>query len=142
MDEIVGLVEEAGPYVGAALAVYGAGILTRMGEATVEASAAPAASLGRRLLHLVWARRDDRGRAALEQAVEDAAAEPEDAEATAALRQQLKRALREDAELRDQIAALLPPAAGATTITASGQRAIAAHSIGIAVTGDNNTVHG
>ncbi|NUS17633.1 MAG: hypothetical protein HOY69_40605 [Streptomyces sp.] len=147
--EIAQLVEQAGPYLTAAVGAYGAAVLARAEDAAADVvagavtdAADATAGLGRRLLHAVWRRGDPRGRTALEDAVRDAADEPDDADAAAALRQQLKRALREDAELRAEIAALVgAPAQGSVTVTASGTRAIAAQNIGVAVTGDHATVH-
>ncbi|MGW7613098.1 hypothetical protein ACWGKW_38830 [Streptomyces sp. NPDC054766] len=57
-----------------------------------------------------------------------------------ALRHQLKRALREDAELMRELMVLLP-ASGGVTINVSGTRAIGAQHIGIAASGDNTTIH-
>jgi hypothetical protein len=88
----------------------------------------------------VWRRHDAQGRAELEAAVHDAAEAPEDADAAAALRQQVKRALREDAELRAELARLLPALGETANVTASGERSIAAKTIGTAVTGDNTTI--
>ncbi|WP_406271117.1 hypothetical protein OHT93_20200 [Streptomyces sp. NBC_00191] len=132
--EIVQFVAQAGPFLTAALGAYGAGVLTRTEDAAVEATA----NVGRRMLQAVWRRRDEEGRAELEAAVQDAAEEPEDEDATAELRQQIKRALREDEELLRELAGLLP--AGRVTVTASGERAIAAQTITNAITGDNATV--
>ncbi|MGW1545001.1 hypothetical protein ACWCPM_33135 [Streptomyces sp. NPDC002309] len=134
--EIVQFVGQAGPYLTAALGAYGAGVLTRAENAAVEATA----NVGRRMLQSVWRRRDEQGRAELEAAVQDAAEATDDEDAAAAMRQQLKRAVREDAELLRELAALLPSAGGPVTVTASGERSIAAQTIGIAVTGDNATL--
>ncbi|WP_149823545.1 hypothetical protein [Streptomyces tailanensis] len=132
--EIVQLVGQAGPYLTAAVVAYGTGVLTRAESAAVEATA----NIGRRMLQAVWHRRDEQGRAELESAVADAAREPSDGDASAALRQQIKRALREDAELLRELAGLLP--SGGVTVTASGTRAIAAGgNIGVAITGDGHT---
>ncbi|WP_326580454.1 hypothetical protein OG889_21775 [Streptomyces sp. NBC_00481] len=134
--DIVQLVGQAGPYVTAAVVAYGTGVLTRAENAAVEATA----NIGRRMLQAVWHRRDEQGRAELESAVADAAEEPSDEDAAAALRQQIKRALREDAELRRELAGLLPSeGGGSVTVTASGTRAIAAGgNIGVAITGDGH----
>lgn len=134
--EIVQFVGQAGPYLTAALGAYGAGVLTRAENAAVEATA----NVGRRMLQSVWRRRDEQGRAELEAAVQDAAEATDDEDAAAAMRQQLKRAVREDAELLRELTALLPSAGGPVTVTASGERSIAAQTIGIAVTGDNATL--
>lgn len=138
--EIVQLVEQAGPYLSAAVGAYGATVLSRAQGAAVGAAADATAGLGQRILQLVWHRRDDQGRDALEAAVREAAEEPDDEDAAGALRQQIKRALREDAELAREIAGLLP-AAGGVTVNVSGTRAIGAQHIGIAASGDNTTIH-
>lgn len=134
--EIVQFLEQAGPYLSAALGAYGAGVLARAEDAAVGATA----NAGRSILHAVWRRRSPAERPELEAAVREAAEEPEDADAAAALRQQIKRTLREDPQLLAELAAQLPPT-GAVTITASGERSIAAQTIGTAVTGDNTTIH-
>ncbi|MFF8534197.1 hypothetical protein ACF07B_19960 [Streptomyces sp. NPDC015532] len=134
--EIVQLVAQASPYMSAALGAYGGAVLTRAEDAAVDATA----NLGRRILQAVWSRRNEDEQTALEHAVQDASADAEDTDAAAALRQQLKRALRDDEELRRELAALMPEPSGTITITASGDRAIAAHSIGTAVTGDNTRI--
>ncbi|MER6530604.1 hypothetical protein [Streptomyces sp. NPDC001508] len=133
--EIVQFMGQAGPYLTAALGAYGTGVLTRAEDAAVEATA----NVGRRMLRAVWRSRDEQGRAELETAVQDAAEEAGDAEAAdaaAALRRQIRRTVREDAGLLRELAALLP-AGGPVTVTASGERSIAARTIGTAVTGDN-----
>jgi acyl-CoA reductase-like NAD-dependent aldehyde dehydrogenase len=134
--EIVQLVEQAGPYLTTAVSAYGVAVFTRAESAAVDATA----NLGRRLLQAVWHRRDEQGRAELEAAVQDAAKAPEDEDAAAAVRQQIKRALREDAELLAELARILPAAGETVNVTASGERSIAAKTIGTAVTGDNTTI--
>ncbi|WUH93729.1 hypothetical protein OG900_28855 [Streptomyces sp. NBC_00433] len=139
--EVVQLMEQVGPYLSTALGAYGAAVLTRAEDAVVDAGADGSARLGRRILHAVWRQREEPARAALEGAVSDAAAEPQDADAAAALRQQVKKALQEDQDLRRELARLLAAAgAGTVNVTASGERAIAAQHIGTAITGDNATV--
>lgn len=137
--EIAELVQQSGPYLTAALGAYGGAVLTRAEDAAADATA----NAGRRLLRAVWHRRGPEGQAALEAAVQDAAEESGDEDAQAALRQQLRRALREDPALLAEVAALLPtPSPGSLTITASGTRSIAAHTIGTAITGDHaQTTH-
>ncbi|ALO95114.1 hypothetical protein SHL15_4012 [Streptomyces hygroscopicus subsp. limoneus] len=130
------LVEQAGPYLSTAVGAYGAAVFSRAENAAVDATA----NLGRRILQTVWRRRDAQGRAELEAAVQDAAEAPEDADAAAAVRQQLKRALREDAELLAELARMLPTGGETVTVTASGERSIAAKTIGTAVTGDHTTI--
>ncbi|WP_116215744.1 hypothetical protein [Streptomyces olivoreticuli] len=132
--EIVTVMDQVGPYLTAALGAYGVGVLGRAEDAAVDATA----NIGRRVLHAVWRRRGAQERAALEAAVQDVAAEPGDEDAAAALRQQIKRALREDAELLKELSALVPT--GPVTVTASGERSIAAQTITTAVSGDHNTI--
>ncbi|KAB1990170.1 hypothetical protein [Streptomyces triticiradicis] len=128
--------EQAGPAVSAAVGAYGAGVLTRTQDAAADATVGP----GRRILQAVWGRRDEAGRTELERAVNEAAEEPEDPDTAAALRQLLKRALRDDPALREELTALFPaPAPGVTSITAVGPRSIAAQHIGTAITGDGHT---
>ncbi|MCX4973191.1 hypothetical protein [Streptomyces sp. NBC_00620] len=134
--EIVQLVGQAGPYLTTAVGAYGVAVLTRAEDAAVDATA----NLGRRMLQAVWRRRDAQGRAELEAAVQDTAEAPGDEDAAAALRQQIKRALREDAELLAELTRILPAGGETVHVTASGERSIAAKTIGTAVTGDNTTI--
>ncbi|MFE0384639.1 hypothetical protein ACFW1F_11210 [Streptomyces bungoensis] len=134
--EIVQLVEQAGPYLSTAVSAYGVAVFSRAESAAVDATA----NLGRRILQAVWRRRGEQGRAELEAAVQDAVEAPDDADAAAAVRQQIKRALREDAELLAELARLLPASGETVNVTASGERSIAAKTITTAVTGDNTTI--
>ncbi|MFF8031298.1 hypothetical protein [Streptomyces sp. NPDC016626] len=134
--EIVQLVEQAGPYLTTAVSAYGAAVFTRAESVAADATA----DLGRRILRAVWRRRDEQGRAELEAAVQDAAEASEDEDAAAAVRQQVKCALREDAELRAELARMLPASGETVNVTASGERSIAAKTIGTAVTGDHTTI--
>ncbi|MDH6119332.1 hypothetical protein [Kitasatospora sp. GAS204B] len=133
--ELVQLVEQAGPYVSAAVTAYGAAVLTRAQDAAVDATA----NLGQRILQTVWQRRQRSDQAALTVSVAEAAAEPENPEAAADLRRQIERALREDDRLREDVAAMLPPTPQ-VVITASGERGIAAQHIGTVINGDNTTI--
>jgi hypothetical protein len=131
--EIAQFVGQAGPYLTAALGAYGAGVLSRTEDAAAEATA----NVGRRMLRALWRRGDQRARAGLEAAVQDAAAEPDDPDALAALRQQIKRALREDGELLRELVELMPITGGAVTVVAVGERSVASQRINNAFTGDN-----
>jgi hypothetical protein len=134
--EVAQLVELAGPNLTAAVGAYGVAVLPRAENTAVDATA----NMGRRILEAVWRRRNDQGRAELEAAVQDAADGPADTDAAAAVRQQIKRALREDAELLAELARLLPPPDETVNVTASGERSIAAKTIGTAVTRDIMTI--
>ncbi|MFE0348639.1 hypothetical protein [Streptomyces griseoluteus] len=134
--EVVQLMEQAGPYLTAAVGAYGTAVLTRAQDAAADATV----GLGQRILQLVWRRGDEAGRAELERVVGEAADEQDVAYSAAVLSRALRRALRDDPGLREELSELLPaPAAGTVTITASGERAIAAQHIGTAITGDGHT---
>ncbi|MFF9396986.1 hypothetical protein [Streptomyces griseoluteus] len=135
-QEIALWVEQAGPAVTAAVSAYGTAVLTRAQDAAADATV----GVGQRILQAVWRRRDEAGRAELEQVVDEAVEEDSEAYTTAVLSRMLKRALLDDDQLRQELTALLPaPAAGAVTITAAGERSIAAQHIGTAITGDGHT---
>ncbi|WP_353943368.1 hypothetical protein ABII15_18135 [Streptomyces sp. HUAS MG91] len=136
--EMAELAGQAGQYLAPAVSAYGAAVLTRAESAAADGTA----NVGRRILRAVWRRRDERGRAELEAAVRDVDEAPDDEDAAAALRQQIKRALRDDAELRAELAGLLPAGGGTVNVTASGERSIAADTITNAVTGDHVTFGG
>ncbi|MGW1756756.1 hypothetical protein [Streptomyces mirabilis] len=130
------LVEQTGPAVTAAVGAYGVAVLTRAQDAAVEATV----GLGQRILQLVWRRRDEAGRTELERVLGEAADEQDEAYSMAVLGRLLRRALQDDPGLREELSALLPVStAGAVTITASGERSIAAQHIGTAITGDGHT---
>ncbi|MGW4562798.1 hypothetical protein ACWEN3_10430 [Streptomyces sp. NPDC004561] len=130
------MVEQAGPAVTAAVGAYGVAVLNRTQDAVAEATV----GLGQRILQLLWRRGNEAGRAELERVVGEAADEQDDTYSTAVLGRLLRRALQDDPELREELSAMLPaPAAGTVTITASGERSIAAQHIGTAITGDGHT---
>ena len=134
--EIAQLVGQAGPAVTAAVGAYGAAVLTRAQDAAAEATV----GLGQRILQLVWRHRDEAGRTELERVVDEAADEQDDAYSTAVLGRLLRRALQDDPGLRHELSVMLPtPAAGTVTVTASGERAIAAQHIDTAISGDGYT---
>ncbi|WP_253266169.1 hypothetical protein [Streptomyces sp. 6-11-2] len=111
-------------------------MLTRTQDAAADATV----GLGQRILQLVWRRRDEAGRAELERVVGEASDEQSEAYTTAVLSRLLKRALQDDPELSKELSAMLPvTAAGTVTITAAGERSIAAQHIGTAIIGDGHT---
>ncbi|MEU2425337.1 hypothetical protein ABZ619_30705 [Streptomyces sp. NPDC007851] len=138
--EIVELVEQVTPYVSTAVTAYGAAVLSRAEEAAVGSAVEGTAGLGRRILQLLWRRREEGERAELERVVGEAADEQDDTYSAAVLGRLLRRALEDDPGLREELSAILPaPAAGPVTITASGERSIAAQHITTAITGDGHT---
>lgn len=129
------LVERAGGFLTAALTSYGDQVL-RQEEI---ASKGAAANIGLRLLQTTARRVDDQDRAALQGLVEDAAEQPDNKIAGAALLHQIWRALRKDPELGRELAALLPSDGrdAGVKVIAKGNRSVAAGgNIGIAITGD------
>ncbi|MGW0282007.1 hypothetical protein ACWDXT_02680 [Streptomyces sp. NPDC003236] len=134
--EVVQLVEQAGPFMTAAVGAYGAAVLTRAQDAAADATV----GLGQRILQLLWRRGDEAARTELERVVDEAVDEQDDTYSAAVLSRILRRTLRDDPRLQEELSGLLPaPAAGTVTITASGERAIAAQHIGTAITGDGHT---
>jgi len=72
--------------------------------------------------------------------VADAVANPQDEDAVAALRLAIRKGLAADPVLRADVENML--ASAGVTVTASGERSIAAQTIsGIAATGDNTTIN-
>ncbi|GAB3481642.1 FxSxx-COOH system tetratricopeptide repeat protein [Amycolatopsis cihanbeyliensis] len=124
MEDVAALVEQVYPAVESAVAAYGSEVLTKAQEAAADGTV----GLGQHLLAKLFSRKDSKEN--VEQAVTDLAGELDDPDFQAALRAQLKKALREDAELAAEIAALLP-SGGAKSISVGGD------SGGINSTGDN-----
>ncbi len=111
---------ENGELIGQAVA-YATGLL---GKAAGKAADKLGGAIGNRLLSLL------RGNPKTRAALDDLGAEPGDGDLQAALRVQLKKAVREDDALREELAAIMDEAVQAgwrVTQTAT-------------VTGDNNTV--
>ncbi|WP_216207982.1 hypothetical protein [Amycolatopsis aidingensis] len=124
MEDVAALVEQVYPAVESAVAAYGTEVLTKAQEAAADGTV----GLGQRLLAKLFSRKGVQEN--VEQAVTDLAGALDDPDFQAALRAQLKKALREDTELAAEIAALLP-AAGDKSISVGGD------SSGINSTGDN-----
>ncbi|MFE2942098.1 hypothetical protein ACFXKG_24070 [Streptomyces sp. NPDC059255] len=119
------------PYITAAVAAYGGAVVTRTSDVAADATV----SLGRRIVQRLWSREENRD--GLRQAIEEVAGDPADDDARAALRVQVRRILREDAELTAELARLLPTRA----FTASGDGAVAVETNhGVISTGDGATV--
>lgn len=137
--DIVQFVEQAGPYLTAAIGAYGAAVLTRAEDAAVDATA----NLGRRMLRAVWHRRAGQ-RAELERVVYEVAEDPNDTDAIGSLRNQIKRAVREDADLLRELADLLAAAPPGSVIanTFRDRAAVATGWAGTAISGDVTIHHG
>lgn len=127
------------PYVTAAVRAYGIHTLEKVRDAAVEEASDATAGLGARLLKRLFSH--DESRPVIEGAVVDLASGPDDADAVAAMRLQIRKLLAADPALANAIADMLP--AHTIHVEASGERAIAAETIsGIANTGDNATFLG
>ncbi|MBC3982084.1 hypothetical protein H8N01_05790 [Streptomyces sp. AC536] len=119
------------PYVTAAVAAYGAAVVNRTSDVAADATV----SLGQRIAQRLWRQEENRG--GLEQAIDEVAADPQDEDAQAALRVQVRRILRQDAALAAELAQLLP----ARAFTASGDGAVAVETNnGVISTGDGANI--
>jgi len=104
--------------------------LTRLGEETAEGAGRQFGSDAWEYAKTLWARLGGQleERPAAREAVQDVAATPDDGDATAALRQQLRKLLASDEALADELRGLLDqrpnPAGSTVTVTASGERSI------------------
>ena len=121
-------------YVTAAIGAYGGAVLEKAQDDAAEATV----GLGRRVLQRIFGTR-----AAGEQVPEpvaDVAADPQDEDAVAALRLAIRKALAADQGLRAEVESML--ASAGVSVTAAGERSIAAQTIsGVAATGDNTTIN-
>ncbi|WP_244190349.1 tRNA-dependent cyclodipeptide synthase [Streptomyces caeruleatus] len=129
MSNIEVMLGQIVPAAGAAVAVYGAAVLRPVEDEAAGATV----RLGQRLLAHIRGRAADP--AAIDGAVTDLATDPDDPDALAALRLQIRRALAADPSLVHEIAALLPAAGhaqsgGARSVAVSGSVS------GIVSTGD------
>ncbi|WP_203604723.1 hypothetical protein [Streptomyces sp. SID8014] len=114
--DVAQVTAQAWPFVGAAVAAYGAAVVTRASDAGADATVA----LGQRVLQRLWHREEDRPR--LTRALEDTAQAPGDTAAQDALREEIRRLLGADACLAREVADLLGPARVThETYSASGQ---------------------
>jgi hypothetical protein len=99
--EVAEIVNDAWPYVSAAVAGYGVAVL----KASEDAAASATLSLGRRILQRVF------GRGQPPEALADLASNPQDADLQAALRIALRKLLAEDNRLLAEVRDMLPEAA-------------------------------
>jgi hypothetical protein len=106
--EVMEIVNDAWPYVSAAVTGYGAAVLKVSEDAAADATL----SLGRRILQRVF------GRGQPPDALAHLAADPQDADLQAAVRVALRKLLAEDSQLTAQIREMLAEAV-ATQVIAS-----------------------
>jgi hypothetical protein len=130
--DVAALAAQITPYMSAAAAAYGGAVLAEVRDDAADATV----SLGRRLLQRIFANRKDSD--PLPEPLADVVADPDDADTVGALRLAVRKILAADEQLRAEVAGMLSSAG--VTISASGNRAIAAQHIGIAATGDNATI--
>lgn len=131
--ELAVLVGQVSPYVTAAVGAYGSTVLAKVNDEAAGATV----GLGRRMLQRIFG---SRGAGDAPHAVADLAADPNDPDLQAALRVAIRKVLAVDTELAADLRAMLA-AEARVTITAAGERSMAAHSInGVAATGDDVTI--
>jgi hypothetical protein len=131
--ELATLAVDISPYATAAVGAYGSAVLVKVRDEAADATV----GLGRRILRRIFG---TRSLGDLPQAVADLAADPSDPDLQAALRVEIRRILATDSALVSEVRRMLD-GASAITVTASGERSIAAHVItGTASTGDNATI--
>lgn len=132
--EIVELASAATPLAVAALGAYGGAVLLRVQDE----AAASTVNLGRRLLQRIFGNRaEDEANPEL---LDDLIQNPSDADSTAALRREIRKALEGDEELVKWLRQHLRGVS--QTITASGERSVALGiNNGIVATGDNSRIH-
>lgn len=135
MTDALVLSQQIAPYITAAVSSYGTAVLTR----SIDLSADSTVSLGQRILGKILRRSTGQPsqQDAVTSALQDLAENPTDPDLQAALRVQLKKLLLEEPELIPDLANLV--AQQGTTIVASGDRSVAAHTINGGVhTGDRH----
>jgi hypothetical protein len=128
------LVGEVSPYVTAAVSAYGGAVLAKASDQAADATVGG----GRRILQRIFGTRaagED-----VPQVVSELAADPQDPDLQAALRVEIRRLLGGDAQAVADVRKMLT-GVPVISVTASGERSIAAQSItGVAATGDNATI--
>jgi hypothetical protein len=130
------VVNEATPYVVAAVGAYGAAVLEKAQQEAADATV----GVGRRLAQRVFGvhRRGEQVPEVLADAIHD----PHDLDNLGALRIAIRKRLADDEELAGEVAVMVADAkAAGVHVTASGTRSVAAHTIsGVVVTGDDANI--
>jgi hypothetical protein len=124
ISEVAGTVV---PYIGGVATAYGAAVLDKVRDDTADATADATVSLGRRLIRRLLRREESRPM--IEATVTDLAANPDDEDYQAALRAQIRKALAADPTLADDLHTMLAHGGAPISITASGERSVAAQTI-------------
>ncbi|GAB2839876.1 hypothetical protein GCM10022221_44080 [Actinocorallia aurea] len=129
---VADLVTGLEPFVVSAVAAYGGAVLARGQEMAADATI----GVGRRALQRIFGERED---SELPEALADLAEDPADEERRAALRLRIRKILAADADLAQEIQAMLPVRSGEHD--AAGTRSVVAQTIsGVVVTGDGNQI--
>lgn len=129
--DISAFAAEMVPYMSAAASAYGGAVLATLKDDAADATA----GLGRRLLQRVFGTRTSGEK--LPEPLADIVTNPQDEDATAALRLAIRKALQASPTLQAELEGIL--AQGAVRVTASGERSISSQTIsGTAITGDQS----
>jgi hypothetical protein len=135
VDDLSQLVAELMPYLTAVAGAYGRRVFDRIRDESADAAADATVGLGRRLLRRLMG---TPLAPQIEAAVTAVTNHPDDEDVVAGLRAPLKLALSNDAGLAAELAELVKTATGVVTVTASGERSVAAqHNTGVISTGDH-----
>ncbi|WP_199441482.1 hypothetical protein [Umezawaea beigongshangensis] len=134
MDDLAATVV---PYLGALATTYGAAVLERVRDDTVDAAAEGSVGLGKELLRKLLSRGDASRR--VEDAMVDLAENPEEQDNRDDLLLQVRKLLKQDPELREDLTGVLRTEG--VVIAAIGERSFAARDVsGSHVhVGDNHT---
>ena len=106
--EVATLVADATPYVTAAVSAYGGAVLARVRDDAADATV----GVGRRLLQRVFGRRT--ADEPLPAPLAALASDPNDADALGTVRWAMRQALEADAEMLEEVKAMLASAPGVT----------------------------
>ncbi len=132
--EVAALAGQLMSYAIAAIRAFGDRVLNNAQDDAAEATI----GLGRSVLQKIFGTR--KVGEPLPEPLADAVADPEDDDAMATLRLALRQALAANPQLCAEVEHML--AGAGVTVTAAGERSIAAQTItGIAATGDNTTIN-
>ena len=118
--DVASLAAEMTPYVSAAVGAYGGAVLAKVRDDAADATV----GLGRRLLQRVFGTRGETE--PLPAPLADLAADPGDADALAAVRLLVRKALAADAVLAGEVGSMLAGAPGVTQQVHAGRDAYAA----------------